>query len=100
MTNQRKYKLGHDINLDEEVVLDRHGQRITEERAQEMAEYALKQVRRGRPSLTSPARHSPQVSFRVPADLAKRANELADRQGKTLSELGREALERYVDESA
>ena len=100
MKNKKKYTLDADIDLDTEVVLDKRGDRITEARAREMAEYAVEQARRGRPSLTGRGRHSPQVSFRVPEDLARRATELAEQQGKSLSELGREALERYVEHSA
>ncbi len=43
-----KYTVGSDIDLDEEVVLDRDGQRITEARAQQIAEETLDEVRRGR----------------------------------------------------
>jgi predicted HicB family RNase H-like nuclease len=100
MTNGRKYKVGPDVDLNEEVVLDSLGGRITETRAKEMAEYALEQARRGRPSLTGRGKRSPQVSFRVPEELARRAGQLARQQGKTLSELGREALEQYVEDSA
>jgi predicted HicB family RNase H-like nuclease len=97
----REYVLGRYIDLDKEVVLDSGGERITEARAQEMAEYALQQVyaKRGRPSLTGPSSRSPQISFRVPESLARRAEEAAARQGKTLSQLSREALERYLEAS-
>jgi hypothetical protein len=97
MSRKSKYKLGPDIDLDRDVVLDNRGERITEERAREIAEHALEQVRRGRPSLTGSGRRSPLVSFRVPADLAVRAVELAEREGKSISELGREALRQYVE---
>ena len=93
----RKYEIGPDIDLDQEVVKDRKGERITESRAREMAEYALDRVRRGRPSLTGGRRHSPQISFRVPEKLARRAEEVAAEQGKSVSQLGREALEQYVE---
>ena len=95
-----KYKIGRDIDLDKEVVLDARGERITEARAQEWAEYAseqLEKLRRGRPSLTGASRHSPQISFRVPETLAKRAEEVAAEQGKTVSQISREALERYLE---
>jgi len=88
-----------DIELDEEVVLDANGERITEARAQEMAAATMQEYyrRAGRPSLTGGRKHSPQVSFRVPEDLAQRAEEAATKQGKSLSQLGREALEQYLD---
>lgn len=95
----KQYVLGPDIDLDEEVVLDANGERITEARAQQMAEDIMQDYyrRAGRPSLTGGRKHSPQVSFRVPEQLARRAEEAAARHGKTLSQLGREALEQYLD---
>jgi hypothetical protein len=96
----KEYTLGPDIDLDKEVVLDSHGERITEARAQESAEYASEQLdklRRGRPSLTGASKHSPQISFRVPEELARRAGETAEKQGKTVSQISREALERYLE---
>ena len=97
--NGKEYTLGPDIDLDEEVVLDSHGERITEARAEEWAKAAIEYARRGRPSLTGATRHSPQISFRVPETLAKRAEEVAAKQGKSVSQLGREALERYLEAS-
>lgn len=85
------------VDLDRAVVQDGTGERITEARAEEMAAYALQEARRGRPSLSTPGRHSPQVSFRVSREMARRAEVVAARQGKSLSQLGREALEQYLD---
>ena len=99
LINGKEYTLGPDIDLDKEVVLDSHGQRITEARAEQWAEEAIEYVRRGRPSLTGKSQHSPQISFRVPESLAKRAEEVAAKQGKSVSQLGREALERYLEAS-
>lgn len=96
----RQYDIGPDIDLDEDVVLDKNGERITEERAEQMAEQALEQVRRsGRPSLSGEKTHSPRVAFRVADKLNRRAQKVAHRQGKTVSQLGRDALEKYVDEA-
>ena len=50
----------------------------------------------GRPSLGK-AGHSPRVSFRVPPDLYKAAWARADKEGRSLSELAREAFNRYMD---
>jgi hypothetical protein len=98
---KHKYKIGPYIDLDKEVVLDSKGERITEARAQEMAEYAMQQyyLKRGRPSLTGASQRSPQISFRVPEQLAQRAQEVAGKQGKTISQISREALERYLEAS-
>jgi hypothetical protein len=81
------------------------GKVITEEVAEEMAEDFEKNPpdlstwsRRyvGRPSL-GPNGLSPRVSFRVPPDLHKAAWARADKEGKSLSEIAREAFNRYMD---
>lgn len=50
----------------------------------------------GRPSLGK-AGHSPRVSFRASPELFKAAWKRADKEGRSLSSLAREALERYLD---
>jgi len=78
---------------------------ITEEIAEEMAEDFEKNPpdlstwhRRyvGRPSL-GPNGVSPRVSFRVPPDLHKAAWTRADKEGRSLSELAREAFDRFME---
>jgi hypothetical protein len=78
---------------------------ITEEIAEQMAEDLEKNPpdlstweRRyvGRPSL-GPNGLSPRVSFRVPPDLHKAAWARADKEGRSLSDLAREAFTRYMD---
>lgn len=78
---------------------------ITEEIAEQMAEEfeknppdpsTLKRRYVGRPSLGA-AGHSPRVSFRVPPDLYKAAWARADKEGRSLSDLAREAFSRYMD---
>jgi predicted HicB family RNase H-like nuclease len=49
-----------------------------------------------RKSLTSGATHSPRVQFRVPEAVATQAQDRARAEGKSLSELAREALLRYL----
>lgn len=56
----------------------------------------LAPARVGRPSL-SEAGDSPQVRFRLPADTRAEAAELAAREGKTLSQLARDAVAAYVN---
>lgn len=51
---------------------------------------------RGRPSLTGERVASPQVTFRLAPELRARADAEAARQGRLLSDLAREALERYL----
>jgi hypothetical protein len=50
----------------------------------------------GRPSLTGKPGHSPRVSFRVTDELRASAEAEAQRRGCTVSQLAREALERYL----
>lgn len=78
---------------------------ITEEIAEQMAKEferdgldPSKVERRyvGRPSL-GPAGHSPRVSFRASPDLYEAAWARADKEGRSLSDLAREALTRYMD---
>jgi DNA-binding MarR family transcriptional regulator len=62
------------------------------------AGYDLAKARRvGRPSLAGGDEQSPHVSFRAPADLRRKAETRGAREGKTVSQLAREALEKYLD---
>ena len=91
----KKYTIGPDIDLDSEEVHTHSGQRLTEADAEELGEQAVQKVT-GRPSLTGTGKHSPQIAYRVPEPLAAEARKIAEQEGKTLSEVGREALEEYV----
>jgi hypothetical protein len=91
------YQLGEDIDLDVEDVRLKDGTRLTNERAHEIAEETLGRSR-GRPSLTGATETSPRVSFRIPEQLRRTADERARREGRTVSDLAREALERYLAE--
>jgi hypothetical protein len=92
----RNYSVGPDVDLDKEVIRDSKGRRITEKRAARTAKETLAKMGRGRPSLTGGRARSPQVSFRAPKDLRARAEERAVKEGKTVSQLAREALERLL----
>ena len=67
------------------------GKRLTDQVAGDIIE----DVRRsgGRPSLSGEPARSPQIAFRVPAALRDRAAAVAAAEGKTVSQLAREALE-------
>jgi hypothetical protein len=89
----------------EEPFVMRSGTVLTEELAEQWAEEIEKNPpdpskleRRyvGRPSL-GPKGHSPRVSFRVPPDLYEAAWARADKEGRSLSDLAREAFNRYMD---
>ena len=80
------------------------GNELTEERLKQFADEAqlgydlstAKRVRArpGRPSLAEG--ESPRISYRVPASLFDAAASRAKAEGRTLSELAREALRRYL----
>ncbi|MFF1815812.1 CopG family transcriptional regulator [Kribbella sp. NPDC058245] len=93
-----KHEYGEDVDLDAEVVRDKQGKRITEQRAAELAEEAVVRVRAGRPSLSGSRKASPQIAFRVPDELQARAEAKAKARGMTVSQFAREALERAVGE--
>jgi predicted HicB family RNase H-like nuclease len=86
--------IGPDVDLDEDDVRLADGTRLTEQRAAEIVE----EVRRrgGRPSLTGEAAVSPRIAFRVTPGVRDRAAQIAAREGKTISQLAREALEERV----
>jgi hypothetical protein len=94
-------------NEDDDKVLGitRSGLVITEKVAEEMAEDIEKNppdpstLRRryvGRPSL-GPNGLSPRVSFRVSPELHKAAWARADKEGRSLSDLAREAFTKYME---
>lgn len=92
--NKGKYTLGRYVDLDKEVVLDTNGRRITEAIARQIArevhEFAV-----GRPSLSSPGVHSPEIKARVPLQLKKSLQREAERRGVTSSALVRQAIEEF-----
>ena len=51
---------------------------------------------RGRPSLTGESQHSPRVTFRLDPEVREEAVLRAEREGKTVSELARDALKHYL----
>ena len=98
----RHFTAGKDYDpLRDEAVHDPQGTPITtdyiEDASREAeAGYEPEQlVVRGRPSLSGEG-DSPQVRFRVPATLRDRAQARAAAEGKSLSELARDALVRYL----
>jgi hypothetical protein len=87
---------GGDIDLDAEDVRLADGTRLTEAGAAALAEEILHTVGRGRPSLTAPGEHSPQLRLSVPADLHHRLKTRAATEHRSMSRVAREALERYL----
>ncbi len=89
--------IGADVDLEMEDVRLADGTRLTDEVAAQIAEDTLRSV--GRPSLSGARRRSPQIAFRVPPAVRDQAAEVAAREGKTVSELAREALEQRLARS-
>jgi hypothetical protein len=94
------------VNKDEEKPLyTAAGVEITDEVAEALADeaergYDISELRRqyvGRPSLGRQG-ISPRISFRASPDLFKDAQRRADKEERSLSDLAREALTRYLDE--
>jgi len=91
----KSYTLGSDIDLDKEILFDNNGVRITNE----YVERILKEnehLFQGRPSLSAPRVHSPQLKVRVPEKLKAALDLEAKRRGQTPSALIREALESFL----
>lgn len=101
MTNETP-DADYDPRVDEPLY-DRKGNLIDNEYLDKISREAeagyepddLTPARVGRPSL-SDAGDSPQVRFRLPADTRAEAAALAAREGKTLSQLARDAVEAYL----
>ncbi len=85
---------------DRVVAITKGGAKITQRIVSELAVEAERGYdrsrgrRRGRPSLDLGV--SPRVTFRVTGELQARARQRAQREGKSLSELARDALAEYV----
>ena len=81
--------IGPDVNLSAGGRRDKSGRRITSKYADRVVEAARKP---GRPALAGEG-PSPAIAFRLPAGLRERAEAVAAEEGKTVSQLAREALE-------
>jgi len=86
-------KDGGPINLDEEAVTV-GGRRLREADAEHVAEETLRQVGRGRRSLTGRAEQSPRISIRLRPETVRALEAQAARLGKRPTQLARELLER------
>jgi len=91
-----RHKVGPDVDPEAEEVHDRQGRRVTEEYAERAAAEALRIARPGRPALGAVGQHSPRVSFRVPEQVRRQAERRAAAEGRSVSEIARDALERYL----
>jgi hypothetical protein len=90
-----------DIDLaEEEIIVD--GERLTDERADAIAEDVLAKVRArnlipGGKSLSGGGKHSPVVQARVPEDVRARLEAIAERRGVRPSRLLREAIDQFIE---
>lgn len=87
---------GGSIDLDVDEVRLADGSRLTEAGAHRLAELVLRASGRGRPSLTSPGERSPQLRLSVPEQLRDGLRARAEAEHRSVSELAREAIERYL----
>ena len=87
-----------DVDLDTEDIRLKDGTRLTNELASRIADEAHQDIQRrrqGRPSLSG-QEPSPIVGFRIPEQLRILVEERAKEEGRSISELAREALQRYL----
>lgn len=89
--------IGRDVDLEQDDVRLQDGTRLTDAVADGIVEHVRPTA--GRPSLSGQPAASPQISSRVAPAVRDRASEIAAREGKTISELAREALEQRVTAS-
>ena len=83
--------IGPDVDLSQEDLRLADGTRLTQPVAEAIVEHV--RAAAGRPSLSGRSQRSPQIAFRVPPEVRDRATRLARQEGKTVSQLAREALE-------
>lgn len=83
--------IGPDIDLEKEDIRLPDGTRLTQPVADEIVAHVRRTT--GRPSLSGKPTTSPTISFRIAPAIRDRAAEVAAREGKTVSQLAREALE-------
>lgn len=97
MTKRRGSQVSNDAAKGSEIDLERDDYRLADgtRLTPAVAEAIVEEVRRvgGRPSLSGTAAQSPQIAFRVAAAVRERAVMVAASEGKTVSQLAREALE-------
>ena len=97
----KDYAWGPDVDFDKEVFLDNKGERYTNARIEAM----VKEIEEhgpyvGRPSLTAPTVHSPEIKARVPAPLKEKLEAAAQARGETPSALIRQAVEEFLAKSS
>lgn len=93
MSEQQPRILDDEVDLEQEDVRDSQGRRIDADYIDRAVTDA--RARRGRPSMSTES-PSPHVSFRVPDQVRRRLDERARAEGRSASDIARDALERYL----
>ena len=98
-TKKPRYQLDPepDVDLDRDDIRDSRGRPITQDYVDAAVADVHEKLGRGRPSLTQAGTTSPQVTFRLPAELRRDAEQQARREGTPISSIARKALEEYLD---
>jgi hypothetical protein len=91
-------RIGPDIDLDAEEIFLNDGTRLTEALAAEIAAEAVAKhpARRGRPSITGGAAHTPKMTVRVAPETRRALEVIAAKEGRRLTDVSRDALAEYV----
>lgn len=87
--------IGDDVDLEHEDIRLPDASRLTDERAAALAERAIVR-RRGQPSVTGDASHTPSLTVRVSPTTRAALEEIAATQGRRLADVSREAFEEYI----
>lgn len=82
-----------EVDLDDDDVRDSQGRRIDADYVQRAVDDVHR--RRGRPSLTE-GEESERLSVRVPTQTRRELDKRAAAEGRSASELAREAIDRYL----
>lgn len=90
----RKMTSAEFVTADNSEVLNAAGEPMTDEDVDQLIDEAHRAA--GRPSLTSPGRHSPQLTVRLPEPVYEQLGGLSARTGKRRTEIVREALIEYL----
>lgn len=90
---------GDAIDLNHEDMRLADGTRLIEARADDLTQEVLCHAGRGRPALTAPGRRSPQWRLSVPGQTLHRLRARAEAKERSVSEIAREALDRYLASS-
>jgi hypothetical protein len=92
-------QVGPDIDLDEEEIYLDDGTRLSEAAAEQLGVELAERARRGRPSISGEKR-TPNLTVRVDPGTRTALEAIAEKQGRRLADVSREALDEYVTRHA